>query len=675
MLIKEHTNRLIHEKSPYLLQHAHNPVDWYPWGEEAFAKAKREDKPVFLSVGYSTCHWCHVMERESFEDEEVARQLNRDFVCIKVDKEERPDIDAVYMAVCQALTGQGGWPMTVIMTPDRKPFFAGTYFPKTSRYGMMGLTDLLSRIVGMWHTERGKLTAAGEDIEQFLKHQEPSTAGEVTEELINEAISTFRRSFDAANGGFGVSPKFPTPHNLLFLLRAAQAQKDEALMHMAEKTLQQMARGGIYDHIGGGFSRYSTDSRWLVPHFEKMLYDNALLAVVYLEGYQATKKLFYRDIARRTLEYVLRDMTDPQGGFYSAQDADSEGEEGKYYAFAPSEIRNVLGEEDGSLFCERLDITRAGNFEGKNVPNRLSDDRFTEPLPTKWLEALDRYRRGRTELYTDDKVLTAWNGLMIAALAKAYGALGDERYLTAARRSADFILKTMKKGSSLRVWYRDGESGGEGHLDDYAFMIWALIELYETTYEPSFLDEALWLNEQLLREFWDENDGGFYLYGSKSEQLLLRPKDVYDGAIPSGNSVAALNLLRLARLTSNEQLDGYAQRQLTFLAAKIREIPSGSSFALLPVMLALYGDQTLVCVLPDGDRLSEIERMLHASLYLRLCAVVKTPQNEAELGTIAPFTREYKVLREQPTFYFCSNHACSPPVCGMEELGKLLASL
>lgn len=677
MPVKEYTNRLINEKSPYLLQHAHNPVDWYPWGEEAFSMAKAEDKPIFLSIGYSTCHWCHVMERESFEDEEVADILNRLFVCIKVDKEERPDVDAVYMAACQAMTGQGGWPLTILMTPDQKPFFAGTYIPKQPHYGMVGLIKLLDTASEKWQRERGTLTEAGEDIRGYLQkieRQEPSREGMVSDELIRRAVSYFQRTFDSKNGGFGTSPKFPTPHHLFFLLRVFQMEKDEQLLQMAEKSLQQMARGGIFDHIGGGFSRYSTDNRWLAPHFEKMLYDNALLSMAYVEAYQTTRNPFYFQVAQRTLDYVLREMTDEQGGFFSAQDADSEGEEGRYYLLAKKEIMEILGPEHGETFCRHLDITPEGNFESGNIPNRLSDDRYTEPLPTMWLEKLGKYRRGRAELKTDDKVLTAWNGLMIAAMAKAYAALDDERYLTAARRAMTFILEKMASGDSLAVWYRDGESGGNGNIDDYAFTVWALLELYDATWEPVWLEQAIRLSKRQMQGFYDEKDGGFYLYGNRSEQLILRPKEIYDGAMPSGNSVAAVNLLRLARLTGDSRFHEWAAQQLKFIAGQIEDMPAGYSFSMLAVLLELYPEQTLVCVLPDESMQHRIRQSVRTSFLPRLTMLIKTPQNASILEEAAPFTKEYEMKNNRLTFYFCQNHACAAPVIGIEEWERQLAS-
>lgn len=674
MPVKEYTNRLIHEKSPYLLQHAHNPVDWYPWGEEAFSSARELDRPIFLSIGYSTCHWCHVMERESFENERVAEVLNRSFVCIKVDKEERPDVDAVYMAACQAMTGSGGWPLTVFMTPDQKPFLTGTYLPRDGRAGLLQVAASVAR---KWLDDRETLIEAGEDVRAFLRREEtrePRGGAEISEDLVLRAISYFRRSFDAKNGGFGQSPKFPAPQNLFFLLRAFQIRKDDALLQMVEKTLQQMARGGIFDHIGGGFSRYSTDSRWFAPHFEKMLYDNALLSIAYLETYQVTQKPFYLHIVQQTLDYVLREMTGPQGGFYSAQDADSEGEEGRYYLFSEQEIGGVLGPEHGGTFCGHLDITPEGNFEGRNIPNRLKDDRYDEPLPTQWLEKLDAYRKRRSALRTDDKVLTGWNGLMIAAFAKAYAVMEDERYLAAAEKAMAFLLDRMDDGDGLAVWYRDGKTGGRGTIDDYAFTVWALLELYGATFDPVWLQHALKLHERQMSEFFDERQGGFYLYGRRGERLILRPKEVYDGAIPSGNSAAAVNLIRLSRLTGEGRLEQWAERQLRFLAGQIEDMPAGYGFSLLAILLALYPEQTVVCALPDERMLPRVRQMVSAAFLPRMTVLVKTPRTAPLLDTIAPFTKG-NGAREQPTFYLCENSACREPVVGLEEWERRLAAL
>lgn len=449
---QRYTNKLISEKSPYLLQHAHNPVDWFPWGDEAFEKAKGEEKPIFLSIGYSTCHWCHVMARESFEDDEVAELLNKHFVSIKVDREERPDIDMIYMNACQAMTGQGGWPLTVVMTPDKKPFFAGTYFPKESKWGRPGLMDILKQLIEVWEKERSRIDTVGNQVMRILQAQDHGTPGKLEESIIEEAFHEFSINFDVKYGGFGMAPKFPTPHNLLFLLRYWHKTGDNKALQMAEKTLEAMAKGGIFDHIGFGFHRYSTDGNWLVPHFEKMLYDNALLAYVYTEAYQATKKNLYKDIAGKIFTYVLRDMTSPEGGFYSAEDADSEGEEGKFYVWTPAEVEEVLGDEDGKWFCRTFDISSKGNFEGKSIPNLINGKIVENDRVIRCREKLFSAREKRIHPHKDDKILTSWNGLMIAAFAKGARVFKDNTLCEAAERAVDFIFSKLinKEGRLLK---------------------------------------------------------------------------------------------------------------------------------------------------------------------------------------------------------------------------------
>ena len=463
------SNRLKNEKSPYLFQHKDNPVDWYPWCREAFQKAADEDKPVFLSIGYSTCHWCHVMAHESFEDAEIADQLNRDFVCIKVDREERPDIDAVYMAVCQAVTGAGGWPLTIIMTPEQKPFFAGTYFPKQHRYGQPGLKELLKRVADLWKRAREKLLNAGDQIVAAINQGQPSGGNEPNRALLHEAYGLFHRQFDSKWGGFGSAPKFPAPHNLLFLMRYSLLEAAPDALEMAQTTLDAMACGGLQDHIGGGFSRYSTDEKWLVPHFEKMLYDNALLIMAYLKAFQLTKLERYADTARRTADYILRELTDEQGGFYCGQDADSDSVEGKYYVFTPEESEAVLGKEDGQAFNRLYGITAAGNFEGKSIPNRIGQTEDGWQAKDERLLKLYQYRLNRAKLHKDDKVLLSWNAWTILALSQAGRILGDDRYLNAARRAQQFIENNMMdQNGRLYLRWRDGEAAHIGQLEDYA---------------------------------------------------------------------------------------------------------------------------------------------------------------------------------------------------------------
>jgi len=667
-------NKLINEKSPYLLQHAYNPVNWFPWGTEAFEKARHEDKPIFLSIGYSTCHWCHVMAHESFEDDEVAAALNRGFIAVKVDKEERPDVDAVYMAVCQALTGSGGWPLTILMTAEQKPFYAGTYLPKDSRYSMPGLLDLLAAVTERWKENRDELLQSSDRIIEAVQAQAGGEGSiEPTKEDFLAAQNQFVQNFDGEYGGFGSSPKFPTPHNLLFLLRYHLLEKDGRSLAMVEKTLNQMAQGGIYDHIGFGFSRYSTDARWLVPHFEKMLYDNALLAMAYLETYQVTGTSFYRTVAENILNYVQREMTDSSGGFYCAQDADSDGEEGKYYVFTPKELISLLGEEDGTYFNNFFHITDKGNFEGKNIPNRIGNPDFDKPDERikNLIPKVYAYRLTRTALHKDDKILTSWNALMIAAFAKAYRILGNETYLDVAQNATEFLLKSLTDGAGgLCVRFRDGETSGKGSADDYTFFIWALLELYDATFHADYLEQAVHFNKKLLDDFWDEKDGGFFLTAKNAEHLIYRPKETYDGAIPSGNSVAGYCLMKLAKLTGDAQLEEIAASQLEFLAAAVKGYPAGYSFALMALMLALYPAQEIVCVMEISDDLEKLKTLIRKKFVPNTAVLVIDEKNSEQIRKIAEFTKDYSLKNGKSTFYVCQNNACSPPINDFNELEK-----
>lgn len=603
---KQKANRLINEKSPYLLQHAYDPVDWFPWCQEAFEMAKAEDKPIFLSIGYSTCHWCHVMAHESFEDDEVAELLNRDYVAIKVDKEERPDIDAVYMAVCQSINGQGGWPMTIIMTPDQKPFFAGTYLPKMKRYNLAGLIEILNAVTAEWKENRAEILKVSDEIVGYLNQSDKAqiklgkgkTAGKNTlqKHVIHEAKDIFHQNFDPAYGGFGTSPKFPTPHNLMFLLRYYKFEKDEEALFMVETTLEHMYRGGIFDHIGYGFSRYSTDEKWLVPHFEKMLYDNALLAITYLEAYQITGKDLYKSVAEKIFKYILREMSNEEGGFYSAQDADSEGVEGKYYVFSPDELTELLGKENGEAFNQYFDVTQKGNFEGKSIPNLIKNKEclIRDEQIEKMIPFVYDYRLMRTELHKDDKILTAWNSLMIVAFAKAFKALEDNAYLKAAEKAAEFIIENLtSSGNKLYIRYRNRVAAGYGTLDEYAYFAWALTELYEANFDSYYLDYAMKLGSVMKKHFWDEEVGGFFLTGKDSEKLIYRPKETYDGATPSGNSVAGYVLMKLGKLTGNQAPKELGLKQLQFLYDQAVSYPAGHSFALMALMMELYGESFL----------------------------------------------------------------------------------
>ena len=659
-------NHLTNQTSPYLLQHAQNPVDWYPWGEEAFERASREDKPIFLSIGYSTCHWCHVMAHESFEDSEVAELLNQHFISIKVDKEERPDIDSIYMSVCQAFTGNGGWPMTIIMTPQQKPFFAGTYFPKHERYGQFGLISLLNAVVEKWQADRAGLLHVGDEIVSIL-NQKTQVSTTFDTKIIEDAIEIYEQTFDKEFGGFGRPPKFPTPHNLLFLMQHYEKTKDAKSLEMSEKTLLQMYRGGIFDHIGGGFCRYSTDRYFLVPHFEKMLYDNALLILAYCKAYELTKKQIYREIAKKTATYILREMTSEQGGFYSAQDADSEGVEGKYYLFEPSEIVEILGEQKGREFNEYFDITQQGNFEGKNIPNLLKNQNISQELTAisdtdlhensnknlnnnnekKALQAIYEYRKNRCKLHLDDKILTSWNGLMIMAFCHLYRVTLDETYLNAAVKAQEFVQNKLCEKDQLYVSYRDGKRGQKGFLDDYANEILALLALYEATLKKSYLQQARTFCKHVMEDFYDEAHGGFFLYGKANEQLIMRPKETYDGAMFSGNSAMAYILVRLSALMEENQFEDLAKRQLSFMSTEAKHYPAG--YAMFLMALSDFSDNptSITIVVKEEKDLQNLPCKIPLNAIVR---ILEQP------------TDEYPLKNDKTTFYVCQDRACQPPV-------------
>ncbi|MCE5245073.1 MAG: thioredoxin domain-containing protein, partial [Syntrophobacteraceae bacterium] len=650
-------NRLIHEKSPYLLQHASNPVDWYPWGEEAFRKAKEEDKPVFLSVGYATCHWCHVMERESFEDAETAELLNRNVVSVKVDREERPDIDRVYMSVCQALTGRGGWPLTIFMTPDRLPFFAGGYFPKSSRMGMPGFQDIIRHFAGLWKTNREAVVGTGDRIAAGVQPATPPGGARLPGlDILRSGYDHLRRSFDGGWGGFGPAPKFPTPHRLTFLLRWHGRRPDSDAAEMLEATLDAMRAGGLFDQVGYGFHRYSVDERWLVPHFEKMLYDQALLAIAYLEAFLATGWERHGRVAREIFEYVLRDMTDGDGGFYSAEDADSEGEEGKFYVWTPGEVADVLGREAGEVFCRFYDITPEGNFEGgASIPHvslpvsaaasRFGTDEGTlERLLEEGRKKLFAAREKRVRPLRDDKILTAWNGLMIAALAKGAQALGEPAYAEAASRAADFILTRLRRPPSGRLYrrFRQGDVAHPAFADDYAFLIWGLLELYEATFDTERLVVAVELQESMNGLFLDEAAGGYFYTARNGEGLFLRDKEIYDGATPSSNSVAALNLLRLARMTGDARLEETASKLLSAFHREISDYPSGYTQFLQAVDFALGPSREIVVAGdPDTAAVREMLAVIRAAFMPnRVVMLRKTGAESPLLFGLAPFMKE-----------------------------------
>lgn len=646
-------NRLINETSPYLLQHAYNPVDWRPWGEEAFETARREDKPVFLSIGYSTCHWCHVMAHESFEDPDVAAILNQYFIPVKVDKEERPDIDSVYMTVCQALTGSGGWPTTIMMAPDGKPFFAGTYFPKRKRYGMPGLIDLLESIRSKWQTNREELTQYANRIIQHINASEKRNHryhGK-PQPLIDQAKDSFKATFDRDFGGFGPQPKFPMPHNLLFLLEAYRLTDDSKCLEMAEKTLLSMAKGGIFDHIGYGFSRYSTDEKWLVPHFEKMLYDNALLLLAYTKAYDVTGVAAYRSVAEKIITYITREMTHSQGAFFSAQDADSDGVEGKYYVFTPGEPLSLLGEEQGGRFNRLYDITNIGNFDGKSIPNQIAlpalDDSLADVLPT-----LYAYRKSRASLHLDDKILTSWNALMIAALCEAATVFQADQYLDMALRALRFIEQNLFEEGEPLVSFRDGRRSGPGMIDEYAFLIYARLTLYQSTLDSGHLESARALMKKAVDKFFDPEEGGFYLYSVDAEKLITRPKETHDGAIPSGNSVMAMNLVLLFHLTGDSSYQPLLEKHFAFMLGEAYDAPAAHAFFLLAVLKNDMPGKKITVVIRDENEKPAIQNALRGQ------ALVTLLDHE---------TPAYRFKDAQTTYYVCDGFVCHPPVTNLQD--------
>jgi uncharacterized protein len=626
------------------------------------------------------------MERESFEDQEVADLLNANYIAIKVDREERPDVDHIYMTVCQEMTGHGGWPLTIIMTPEKKPFFAGTYFPKRQKYGRPGMMEVLTQINEIWTTDRQRVITSSQKITEavqprFLSHKK----GELSEESLTKGYNQFLRTFDQTYGGFGDAPKFPSPHNYIFLLREYMRRADEKGLYMVETTLQAMHAGGIYDHLGYGFSRYSVDEKWLVPHFEKMLYDNALLAFLYLETYQATGNDFYARIANEIFYYVERVMTSPEGGFYSAEDADSEGEEGKFYVWSIDEIREVLG-EDAALFCEVYGVSERGNFEGHNILNLIHQDLnaiatnhglTVEQLQKKMApmrEKLFTVRENRIHPHKDDKILTSWNGLMIAALAKGAAALQEPHYLHLAQRAAEMIEShLMDEKGRLLARYRDGEANFLGYLDDYAFYIWGLHELYEASGDLNYLERADKLVADTISLFWDAENDGYFFYGSDAEALLARPKEIYDGAIPSGNSVMAYNLIRHNHMTGNELAGEYADKQLNAFTAHINNYPAGHSFFLMALQLAL--GESMEIVLAEGDNVDVFGQMVQhvQQTYLPFAVYVMKGKEQTErLTSLAPAHEGKEAVDGQSALYICQNFACQQPLVSMEEVEKKL---
>jgi uncharacterized protein len=677
-------NRLLNEKSPYLRQHAHNPVDWYPWGEEAFQRAKDEDRPVFLSIGYSSCHWCHVMEQESFEDEEVAHILNENFVPVKVDREERPDLDATYMTMAQLITGQGGWPLTLVLTPDKKPFFATTYMPKEAKQGMIGLTTFLPMIIEFWKTRRGEIETTSEKVLAALKDQEKSTGGGgLGEETLMDAFQHLMEEFDESYGGFGSAPKFPTPHRLTFLLRYWNRNGDDKSLWMTDHTLQAMRRGGMFDQLGKGFHRYSTDRTWLVPHFEKMLYDQALLAMAYVEGWQATGNEEHARTAREVLDSVLENMTSPQGGFYSALDADSEGEEGKYYFWTEEEVRKILEPEEVTAVQRELGLSREGNvregehghLRGKNVLHVTGESTMPSELLARAMRKMLLARRQRAAPALDDKILADWNGLMIAAFSRAGAALDEPRYVLAAKKAASFVLDELRStGGSLLHIYRDGPSDLPGFLDDHAFMAWGLLELFQADQDVRWLLEARSLVRSMNERFWDAQQGGhFQAYGGDAA-LLHRRKDVYDGALPSGNSIALLDLLLLYRLTEEPDLLEKADRTITAFSGAIFRSPANYAQFLNAVDLRLGPSYSIVIAgIKGGEDTGRFFQELGPHFVPNKVTLLVEPGEPGDrIRELSPLVQGQAMRDGKAMAHVCTDRACLPETADPEAFARLL---
>lgn len=678
-------NRLLHETSPYLRQHAKNPVDWYPWGPEALARARELNRPIFLSVGYSACHWCHVMEHESFEDPEIARLLNDHFVSIKVDREERPDLDQIYMTVVQMMAGQGGWPMSVFLTPVLRPFYGGTYFPPDDRYGRPGFRRVLQRLIELWQSQQADVVGMASQVTEQLQSVSRAQAepGELGPDLLRRAVPQLRRAFDATHGGFGTAPKFPHPMELALLWRVGRRFGDEEAQSMARLTLDRMAQGGIYDHLGGGFHRYSTDERWLVPHFEKMLYDNALLSISYLEGYQATGDPFYREVVEETLGYVVREMTSPDGPFYSTLDADSEGVEGKFYVWSSQEVEQILGKELAELFNYVYDLTPEGNWEGHNILHRsktwTQDARLLKVEEAELRRKVDEARRKLLEVRNrrvwpgrDDKALTSWNALMIDAFAQAAQVLDNAQYAETAGRAADFLLTRMRgpDGRLRRTWSKGSEPKLNAYLEDYAYLVNALVSLYEATFVPRWIEAALDLAEVMIDQFWDGDAAGFYFTGRDHEELITRVKDANDASIPSGNAMAVTGLLRLAKLTGRLDLQEKAEATLRAFRGLMERSPMAAGqllvaldFHLGPVQeFAVVGD-------PSAEPTRRVLRAIRSGFRPNKVVALQPPGK--------PVPEQVPLLRDKSgqgdvATYICQNFTCQAPMIGAAAVENAL---
>ncbi|MDX6304322.1 MAG: uncharacterized protein QOI77_1291 [Blastocatellia bacterium] len=676
----KHTNNLINETSPYLLQHAHNPVDWYPWGEAALDKARAENKPILLSIGYSACHWCHVMEHESFENEDIARLMNENFVNIKVDREERPDLDQIYMNAVQMMTGQGGWPMTMFLTPEGVPFYGGTYFPPIDRYNMPGFPRILASVAEAFRSQPEQVAGTATAMLGELRRvglAEQSREG-LTTDVLDSAVRRISANYDRTNGGFGGAPKFPPAMNLEFLLHHHHRTGSTESLEIVEHTARKMSEGGMYDQLGGGFHRYSVDAKWLVPHFEKMLYDNALLSRFYLHLYQATKNPAARRIAEETLDYVVREMTDAGGGFYSSQDADSEGEEGKFFVWSRQEILDVLGERDGSLFCDFFDVTERGNFEGENIlhitssiaeaaaRNKISAEDLQTLLDTG-RQKLFALREQRIKPGRDEKVLTAWNGLMLASFAEASAILERSDYRNVAEANARFLLSSLKKDGLLLRTYKDGKAKLNAYLEDYACLINGLISLYEASGDLTWIESAVALADTMIEQFWDDSEGGFFFTGKSHEKLIVRSKEFLDNATPAGNSIATQSLLRLNLLTANDDYRRRATAVLRLLADQIRRYPSAFGFALSALDFYLGTPLEVVIVGSPNAQLDELRRIVWQT-YLPNRVIAICDKDHQRAAALVPLFLGRDTLATEPTAFVCRANTCQRPVTNPDDL-------
>ncbi len=670
-------NRLAQETSPYLLQHANNPVDWYPWGEEAFNRARAEDKPVLLSIGYSACHWCHVMAHESFENEEIARLMNENFINIKVDREEHPDVDSIYMQAVQTLTGTGGWPLTIFLTPEGKPFFGGTYFPPQDKYGLPAFSKVLKAVAHAYRNSRVAVEETAAQLTAIISRTALSTVVEpLSADILREAYLALRQEFDSVNGGFGTAPKFPQPMALEFLLKYFRRYRDVTALGMVELTLEKMARGGIHDQLGGGFHRYATDSLWRVPHFEKMLYDNALLSQLYTHAYLVTGKQLYSTTAQQTLDYVLREMTDPTGGFYSSQDADSEGVEGKYYLWTQQEIAEVVGEEHSRIINDYFGVTAQGNFNGLNILHIASDYIPESPAIIEQARKALMNRRGhRVKPGRDEKILASWNGLMLASLAEAAGIFDRQDYLNAAVANGFFLLERMLNDGHLKRTYKDGVARINGFLEDYALVITGLLGLHQATFGGIWLRQAIKLAEVMVGQFWEETSKTFYDAGDRHDQLVVRPRNIFDTSVPSGSSAATSVLFRLARLTGNEHFYQIALESLRSKAGFLRRNPIGFANWLCALDFHLSTPEEIVIIGPrKSPATSALLRVLNARWLPNKVMVAYDPDDTMPVTGLG-LLGDKKMVNDRPTVYLCKGYSCRAPVTDPDSLARLLQEI